>query len=536
MLRLPKHNLLKQKSAPTRRFFKTFLSLFFIGCLSVLSLGLKAQKHDFYWLFGPQGVVHPSTPYEEQFCTNHIDFNTVPIGLYGVYGLNDLSTCGTAFSDKSGSFIFYTDGLSIYNRNYVPMPNGSGLNPGTVANQWISAGISYPSIRGVFILPAVGNDSLFYVFHNGVVWDSVGVLGVFSNCLYYTIVNMNLNAGLGDVTIKNHVIIQDTIIGGGGMAACRHANGRDWWLVVQNAFTNCFHKYLLTPHGLDTLQVQCIGDTLHFNQDRGSNTFAPDGSKYVWSNPFERLSILDFDRCTGEFSNFRRIYVVDSLTEADSTTVIADGVSISPNSRFLYLSTGSELRQYDLQASDIAGSEIVIANTYKDEEGYTLWLSQLAPDGKIYINQFKADTALHVIHNPDQAGFNCNFERKAIHLPCLDPYTLPYYPNYLLGPLSGSGCDTLDLSISEQKKEKQLNVYPNPATVFVTIDYGFTNWNKGNVELQIINGIGQLMYEGKLPPYSGFQKVNVGSFARGIYLVTLKQQGQVIGNAWFVKE
>lgn len=488
------------------------------------------------WMFGPKGVVNPTNSYEQQFCNNHFNFNVLPVDPSPVYGLTTVSTCGTAFSDKTGELIFYTDGLSVFNRMYSPMPNGSGLNPGEIADEWAAAELSYPSVRGALILPALNSDSLFYIFHNGVVWDSGGSLGSYSNSLYYSLVDLSLQSGLGDVREKNHFVVQDTIIGGGGMAACKHANGRDWWLIVQEAFTNCFYRFLLTPQGLDTLEKQCIGDTLHFNQDRGSNSFTPDGTKYIWSNPFEHLSILNFNRCTGEFSAFRRIYVVDSLTEADPTLVIADGVAISPNSRFLYLSTGSELRQYDLLTNDVAGSEVIIANTFKDEKGCTVWLSQLAPDGKIYLNKFQDDTILHVINDPNQLGSACNFERNALHLPCLDPYTLPYYPNYRLGPLLSSGCDTLSLTAkSIDESPYIIGIYPNPATDYTILDYANMQQRSDRLHLEVINAIGEVVYETQLAKSSTQFKIETTLWEKGLYHVNFKDDGKIISKARFVK-
>ena len=66
----------------------------------------------------------------------------------------------------------------------------------------------------------------------------------------------------------------------------------------------------------------------------------------------------------------------------------------------------------------------------------------LAPDGKIYVFDFLKE--IHVIHRPNEKGDACGFEQHAIVLP---EYAagLPYYPNYRLGPLDGSPCDTLGL-------------------------------------------------------------------------------------------
>ena len=56
------------------------------------------------------------------------------------------------------------------------------------------------------------------------------------NELYYAIIDMNQNGGLGKVISKKNLLYKGTF-GGGRITACRHANGRDWWLVHQR-FSN----------------------------------------------------------------------------------------------------------------------------------------------------------------------------------------------------------------------------------------------------------------------------------------------------------
>ena len=58
---------------------------------------------------------------------------------------------------------------------------------------------------------------------------------------------MTKDGGLGavDSTQKYIVAIQDTM--NGGIAACRHANGRDWWVVAQKHDTDTIYKILFSP-------------------------------------------------------------------------------------------------------------------------------------------------------------------------------------------------------------------------------------------------------------------------------------------------
>lgn len=85
-------------------------------------------------------------------------------------------------------------------------------------------------------------------------------------------------------------------------------------------------------------------------------------------------------------------------------------------------------------------------------------------------------------------------------------------------------------------KEQMLKVFPNPAGDIATVDYGFTDWNKGAVSLEITDALGQLIYTQPLPMYSGYQRLDVSRFAAGLYNVVIKRSRATIATAKLVKE
>ena len=52
---------------------------------------------------------------------------------------------------------------------------------------------------------------------------------------------------------------------------------------------------------------------------------------------------------------------------------------------------------------------------------------------------------MHVIHEPDEAGIACVPVTTDIKLPTANTFSVPNHPNYRLGPLDGSACDTLGI-------------------------------------------------------------------------------------------
>ena len=105
----------------------------------------------------------------------------------------------------------------------------------------------------------------------------------------------------GEVILRKELILHDTL-GAGKLSACKHANGRDWWIIVPEWNSNRYYRYLLTPEGIDTVGMQEVGEpTIN---GLGQALFSPDGTKHVRFSGLsielgEWISIYDFDRCTG---------------------------------------------------------------------------------------------------------------------------------------------------------------------------------------------------------------------------------------------
>ena len=70
---------------------------------------------------------------------------------------------------------------------------------------------------------------------------------------------------------------------------------------------------------------------------------------------------------------------------------------------------------------------------------------QLGPDGRVYINSTSGVNEMHVIQYPNKKGIACEVRQHSVQLPTFIIRTMPHFPNYRLGPLDGSPCDTLGL-------------------------------------------------------------------------------------------
>ena len=64
--------------------------------------------------------------------------------------------------------------------------------------------------------------------------------------LLYNIIDMNTNWGLGKVTKRMMPLMQNANLRKTQMMACRHGNGKDWWLLKNEGDYGNVHTFLFT--------------------------------------------------------------------------------------------------------------------------------------------------------------------------------------------------------------------------------------------------------------------------------------------------
>jgi hypothetical protein len=345
---------------------------------------------------------------------------------------------------------------------------------------------------------------------------------------------MNLNGGLGAITIKNQILLSDSL-NFGKITACKHANGQDWWIICQRLYSNKFYKFLLTPGGLSSPSSQLIGNTFR-KAGAGQAYFSPDGNKYAhfWVNEgvpkWGRLELFDFDRCSGTLSNA----LIDSVIPFNNGTQV--GLSFSPNSELLYVFNMMHVFQYDLASANIMSSRDTVAtydgflSTYPGWPGFaTLFcLGAPAPDGKIYITSGNGTLHMHTIDNPDVLGVGCNVSQHSVQLPAYYFNTLPNHPNYFLGCDTTSTCTCLTgESVMYHGGEIAVSVTPNPNDGIFTLKFPVSS-RSGAVEIYDVNG--SLVHKEAVAAWSQFKKIDISFSSPGIYFCKLRWKNRE-GNA-----
>ena len=242
---------------------------------------------------------------------------------------------------------------------------------------------------------------------------------------------------------------------------------------------------------------------------------------------------MDFDRCTGDFSNCIHIAINDSA--------ISCGVAFSENSNVLYASSTVYIYQFDLTSSNIPSTQLIVAinDTFASPNPpfyTTFYLSQLAPDGKIYISTGNGTDYLHVINYPDNLGLACNVCQHCIHLPTYNAFTIPNYPNYFLGADTTSIiCDTLNVGIhnTEFTMKNTEIIFPNPVTSAL---YATLNSNLKINSVTVFNAFGQeILLNYSFIKNGEYLEVNTTSLPQGVYFLELLSEKEKVVRK-FVKE
>jgi gliding motility-associated-like protein len=369
---------------------KNFLSIIF---LLFPFVSINAQQAN-NWYFGDHAAVSFSTG-SPLFLNNS--------QMQSVEGV-------ATISDGNGSLLFYTNGITVWNKLHQQMVNGFGLNGHQSSTQ-----------SGV-IVPHPYNDSIYYVF----TVDAIAGL----NGLCYSVININHDTGLGEAVQKNIPLLSPTCE---KITAVKHCNGKDIWVITRLWNSDKYYSYLISNTGINTTPVISstgfwVGDPLNINsgaEAQGYLKVSPNGKKVAAAHSkFSDIEMLDFNSSTGILNNLKKITTFGSTVYAKNNY----GLEFSPNNKYLYVSASGQnffgdpilyalLLQYNLTSNDetqIKQSRVVIDSNatipYKQRGAI-----QIGPDGKLY--SLRAFTQyLDCIHNPNQAGVACNFQSNAVHI------------------------------------------------------------------------------------------------------------------------
>ncbi len=342
---------------------------------TISSSGQGTSKINNNWALG-----HSTSGYQGML----LDFNNPGPPVFSPCAMNAGEGCATV-SDLSGRLLFYSNGNVVWDRHHNPMPNGSDL----LGNGYTSTLHRGSAAQGVVIVPFQVDK--YFIFETEPTYP---VEGLEKGYLRYSIVDMTLNNGLGDVVAGSKNIILDSFIGEAAVAV--RGEGCYIWLVVQAKNGN-FKAFKIETTGHIAPPV-ISGSNISF----ASYTInaSPDGTMLA-----NYHDLYAFDKRTGAIGHI--------LTFLRSGYIYSS--CFSPDGSKLYhapVPAGSDLfiEQYDLSllpnVAAVRNSGVLLpaGRVYELREG---------PDKKLYV--MSGDTrTIHVIEQPDLPGAACNMVLNAI--------------------------------------------------------------------------------------------------------------------------
>ena len=306
-----------------------------------------------------------------------LDFrNGAPV--LGTSRINTPEGCASICDPVTGDLLFYTDGRTVWNRLHQVMADGTGLFGQESGTQT------------ALIVPRPGTSHQFYLFTSG-------VHGRPDNGIYYSLVDMNEDGGLGRIIEKNTLLLNSA---DEKLVAVRACNGQDFWVVGHRSDPDNYYAWSVTRDGVsDTAVVSLIDRSF---SSIGVLKASPDGRFLFSMIGFNLAILLHFDNVDGVVGP--RILTLPGRY----------GASFSPNSRYLYTAaqkgTGDELLQYDVSVADsasIAESRISIRAFPSPVKGM-----QIGPDRKLYV----MESFLTVLNNPDARGDGADLQTMNLSL------------------------------------------------------------------------------------------------------------------------
>ncbi len=289
--------------------------------------------------------------------------------------------------DEDGEVMFYSNGGgrtpdnqqptgTIWNRNDLPFYEMEGLEGG-----------GWSSIQSSVIVPVPGQTDRYYLFtmdeaEGDIDGTPIRGLSVFE-------VDMTANGGLGAVVDYQESIFPEVTE---GLAACRHANGTDYWLAVYDRSETSYQFLLVNGAGINPTQRFLAPAFLGPNIGAAPLRFSPDGEHF-----YAPGVLYNFNAATGEISMPQDIVYSGSY-----------GASFSPNSAYLYLygdsGFGSQnIVRFSTKVADVPATEEEVVEYMATTVTGQM---QVAPDGNIYYLEsdfLNGETLLSSINCPNTA-------------------------------------------------------------------------------------------------------------------------------------
>lgn len=439
-------------------------------------------------------------------------------------------------SSPTGRMMLHTNGFSISHPGYGIVPNGTGLIPTPFGYSYFYDGNIYP--QSSLLLPLPGDSTQVLMLNIGANTYDEAMAYIGSTHIWLN--RLKEQDGQFVLIEKNKVILEDSLAISGLLTACKHANGRDWWVLTKKFNSSLYYRLLITP---DTIKIftQHVDGAETFEGGYG-RFFSHDGT--LFANYCNRgydggvpgvgaLRLFSFDRCTGLLQH--------QATIADPDLGEYPGLfgCFSPTDKYFYFCNYRYVWRIPMQGNLQAGSVEVVATNpvYFDSIppaiGHSFMAMEPSNDGKIYIGGGSGYQYYSIISNPEAPNVqDVGFGYFTYEIPYFNVATYTNHPYYTLGPVLGSVCDSLGMGLDHhQVQNLGLGVQPNPSAGAALLS--FNQINEGGW-VEVLNLQGQVLHQEAINPGSSEHNLEASVMPDGVYVLRLRTQGGQQGRVKWV--
>ncbi len=337
-----------------------------------------------------------------------LNFGQTPLTL-ATSQVNVMEGCSSV-SDANGNLLFYTTGFKIWDKNGIEMPNATSLlgNGPILPGQSNPAGSGFKSVQ---IIKHPGNSQQYFVI-------SGDPMELVVKKLYYHVVDMSLNNGLGDVLPgqKNIEIMNDV---SENLSVFSGIDCHTYWLVApKNGNSDKYYTFKIDAGGfhntpvINTLPMNIQGFTKELFQTKNGHTAVGISDQYLFT--------LEFDGLNGTLGN------LDTITTALSTGAyrnLIPGISRDKTKFYFSNSMVSNLYQVDLNLlpnlTAVLNSKVEVIPPHLAAASFLYYLRTAPVGDKIYLIQKVANNySIGSLSNASQPGAQVIYT----------PNVLPFYP------------------------------------------------------------------------------------------------------------
>ncbi len=297
--------------------------------------------------------------------------------------------------DAKGKLLFYTDGTFVWNANHAVMPNGNDI----LGLPWVvmGGGTKYPTTISTTqgaLISTIPDQPGKYLLFSLTSEENKG-----THCkLFYSMVDMSLNGGLGDVVSSMKGIVIDSFLTEKLTGVI--GDNCNIWVLVHTKNHHEVRAYEITSAGLNLSPVISTITSASANPVvTGTIKISPNRKQMIISP----LMLYDFDAASGIVSGGKLLQSMPSYSAC-----------FSPDNSKLYTQEALDIYQYDLTKPSL--TEIINSRTLITMNVGFIDL-KAGPDGKIYMASGSSErSSLAVINQPNAAGKSCNYVKYGVSL------------------------------------------------------------------------------------------------------------------------